>query len=108
MDDIEFRLRAFRPRQPAPLPEHFVIRRSRAPFWFAIAAGVAVAVLVGWRVERAPGRSPEQADGATLGPLTTLALNDPEAFDAAMARISRVSLPDVGQPGGAFQQLSKP
>jgi hypothetical protein len=40
--------------------------------------------------------------------LTSLALNDPEAFDAALARISRAALPDVGRPGGAFQQLAKP
>jgi hypothetical protein len=107
MDDIEFRLRAFRPRQPAPLPEHFILRRSRAPFLTAAAAAVAVAVLVLWRVERRIARPAEPVDSATLGTLTSLALNDPKAFDEVLARISRESLPDVGQPGGAFQQLAK-
>ena len=107
-NDIEFRLRAFRPRSPAPLQEHFERRRSRAPFWLAVAAAIGVAVVVGWRVERAPRPSPEPADNPTLGSLTALALNDPEEFDAALARISRASLPDVGRPGGAFQQLAKP
>jgi len=108
MDDIEFRLRAFRPRQPAPLPGHFPLRRSRAPFLIVAAAAVAVAVLVVWRFEPRPVVPAEPGDGATLGTLTSLALNDPEAFDAALARISRESLPDVGQAGGAFQQLAKP
>ena len=30
-----------------------------------------------------------------------------DLVDAALARISRVSLPDVGQAGGALQQLAK-
>ena len=107
-DDIEFRLRAFRPRRPAPLPEHFVLRRSRAPFLFAAAAAVAVAVLVVWRVERRSVVPAEPVDNATLASLTTLALNDPEEFDRSLARISRESLPDVGRAGGAFQQLAKP
>ncbi len=107
-DDIEFRLRAFRPRQPAPLAEHFVLRRPRAPFLIAAAAVIAVAVLVVWRVERRPVAPGEPVESVTLGSLTTLALNDPEEFDVALARISRASLPDVGQPGRAFQQLAKP
>src|SRR5258706_8848829 len=109
--DIESRLRAFRPRLPAPLEYHFELRRSRAPFWFAVAAGIAVAVLVGSRVkwaDRRPVAPAEPVESATLGSLTTLALNDPDAFDAALTRISRASLPDVGRPGGAFQQLAKP
>jgi hypothetical protein len=106
-NDVEFRLRAFRPRRPAPLERHFELRRSRAPFWVAVAAGVAVALLVGWRVERAR-RSIEPADNPTLWSLTTLALNDPEEFDAVLAVISRTSLPDVDRPGSAFQQLAKP
>jgi hypothetical protein len=106
--DIEARLREFRPRRPAPLQEHFELRRTRAPFWLAVAAGIAVAVLVGWRVERARRTWAEPVESARLGTLTTLALNDPEEFDRALARISRESLPDVGRPGGAFQQLAKP
>ena len=104
MDDIEFRLRAFRPRQPGPLPERFAVRRSRAPFLMAAAAAVAVAVLVVWRVGRRPAAPADLVDSATL---TTLALNDPEEFDRALARISRASLPEVDRPGGAFEQLAK-
>jgi hypothetical protein len=104
-EDIESRLRTFRPRRPAPLLEHYVLRRSRAPFLIAAAAVIAVAVLVVSWIERR--RVAPAVDSATLGSLTALALDDPEEFDAALARISRASLPDVGQPGRAFQQLAK-
>jgi hypothetical protein len=104
-NDVEFRLRTFRPRRPSPLQEHFELRRSRVPFWLAVAA---VAALVVWRVERRPAVPAERFDSATLGPLTTLALTNPDEFDRVLARISHSSLPDVGRPGGAFQQLAKP
>jgi negative regulator of sigma E activity len=102
--DIEARLREFRPRRPAPLQEHFELRRSRAPFWI-VAAAAAATVLVVVRRDRAPS---DRIDSATLGTLTTLALTDPEQFDVALARISRESLPDVGRAGGALEQLAKP
>src|SRR5215470_422211 len=107
--DIEARLREFRPRRPAPLQEHFELRRSRAPFWIVAAASacIAVVVLVGWRVRRTP-EPPLEPVEATLGSLTNLALGDPEKFDEALARISRTTLPDVERAGGAFQQLAKP
>jgi hypothetical protein len=60
------------------------------------------------RVSRQTVAPAERVESATLGSWTTLALNDPEEFDRTLARTSRVSLPDVGQPGGAFQQLAKP
>jgi hypothetical protein len=110
-EEIEARLREFRPRRPAPLQEHFELKRSRAPFWLAVAAAAAVAALVVWRVDRrpvVPAERFERAESVTLGALTTLALNDFQQFDAALARISRESLPDVGRAGGAFQQLAKP
>ena len=108
MDDIEFRLRMFRPRRPVPLQEHFELRRSRAPFWLTVAAGMAVVAIVGWRVERARRAPAEPAGIATLGSLTTLALTNPDELDAALIELSRTTLPDVGRPGGAFQQLAKP
>jgi hypothetical protein len=106
--DIEIRLRAFRPHRPKPIDEHFELRQSRAPFWLAVTAVVAAAVLVGWRVERAPRTPTDQVETPTLEPLTTLALTDPAEFDRALMRLSRASLPDVGRPGGAFEQLAKP
>jgi len=107
-DDIEFRLRAFRPRRPAPLPEHFALRRSRVPFLLTAAVAIAAMIVVALRVDRRPAVPVERVDTATLGPLTSLALSDPEAFDAALARISSVSLPDVERAGSALQQLAQP
>jgi hypothetical protein len=106
-DDIEFRLRTFRPRMPSPLPERFVQRRSRAPFWTGAVAGIAAAVLIVSRVARSPDPPKERIESPTLGALTTLAIDNPDELDTALARISRVSLPDVGRVGGALQQLAK-
>jgi hypothetical protein len=107
-DDIELRLRAFRPRRPAPLPEHFVRRRSRVPFLVTAAVAIAIAVVVVLRVDRRPVSPLERIDNATLGALTSLALSDPDAFDSVLSRISGVSLPDVEQPGGVLRELAKP
>ena len=106
-DDIEFRLRAFRPRGPAPLPAVFVLHRSRQPFWIAAGVGIAAAALVVLRIERSPVVPVARVERATLGPLTTLAVGNPDEFDAAMTRISRESLPDVRQAGGVFRQLAR-
>jgi hypothetical protein len=106
-DDIEFRLRTFRPRLPSPLHERFVMRRSRVALLIAAAAGIAAGVLIVPRVERSSMPPPERVDSATLGTLTTLALADPDALDAVLTRISRESLPDVRRAGGALQQLAK-
>ena len=105
-DDIEFRLRTFRPRMPSPLPERFVLRRSRAPLWTVAVAGIAAAVLIVSRA-RSPVPPKDLIESPTLGALTTLAIGNPDELDAALARISRVSLPDVGRAGGALQQLAK-
>jgi hypothetical protein len=94
-DDIEFRLRTFRPRMPSPLPGRFVLRRSRAPFWTVAVAGIAAAVLIVLRVARSPVPLKDRIESATLGALTTLAISNPDELDAALARISPVSLPDV-------------
>jgi hypothetical protein len=117
MEEFEARLREFKPRRPAALPER--ARGSRA-WWVgpAVAAGLAAAVALAVRDQ--PIRSelvrsdatqdsgpatPARNAVPTVGSLTALALSDPAALDAALARISRESLPDVGKPGSAFEQL---
>jgi hypothetical protein len=102
MDDFESRLREFRPRRPAAIPDRR-LQLLRGPIWVAVAAGMAAVMLVAtWMKAPSTDRPPV---GAAI--LTTLALEHPEAFDAALAEISRASLPDVTQPGGALQQLAK-
>ncbi len=106
MDDIEFRLRAFRPRQPAPLLTVLLWHRSRKPFWVA-AAVLAAAIVVAVRLNR-PVAAPagDVIEHLTLGELTMLAIERPEELDAALTRLSRTSLPDVTQPGGVLQRLA--
>lgn len=108
MDDIEFRLRTFRPRQPAPLETRFVLHRSRKPFWIAAAAALAAAIVVAVRLNR-PAEAPAAGvtEHLTLGALTKMAVESPDEFDAALTLMSRASLPDVTQPGGALQMLAK-
>ena len=104
MDDMDFesRLRAFRPRRPAVIPDER-LQLLRGPIWIGVAAIMAAAMLITVRMQR-PSR-PQVTP--TLGALTTIALERPDDLDAALTEISRTSLPDVTRPGGALQQLSK-
>jgi len=113
-DDLESRLGKFRPRRPAAIPDER-LQRLRGPIWVAVAAGLAAAMLIAARLQ-SPGKLPEPpgavtVDAArsapTLGALTALALERPDDLDAALARISRETLPDVTQPGGVLQPLAK-
>ena len=107
MNEIESRLRQFRPRRPAMIPDQR-LQLLRGPIWIAVAAGIAAVMLIASWIERPARPEAVQPDpSVTLGQLTTLALENPEAFDAALAQISRASLPDVTQPGGVLQPLSK-
>jgi hypothetical protein len=108
MDDIEFRLRQFRPRRPAPLEARFVLCRSRRPFWIVVAAALAATILIAVRLDR-PAKAPseEPAERVTIAQLTTIAIERPDEFDAVLTRISRTAMPHVGEPGGALQVLAK-
>jgi hypothetical protein len=109
MTDIESRLRAFRPRRPAPLPRRPRRSSLRGPLWLAAAAGLAAALVFAVRVRTpiAPPPPIQLASGNTLGALTTIVVERPDEFDAALARLSRESLPDVRQSGGALARLAK-
>src|SRR4051812_24234294 len=100
MDDIESRLRQFHPRRPATIPDER-LQRLRGPIWIAVAASMAAVMLIGtWM------KTPRDQRPLDRTALTALALDNPDAFDAALAQISRDSLPDVTQPGGALHQLA--
>jgi hypothetical protein len=100
MDDFESRLREFRPRRPAAIPDRR-LQLLRGPIWVAVAAGIAAVMLIATWL-RPP--APPPVDGAAL---TMLALEHPEKFDAALTEMSRTSLPDVTAPGGALERLAK-
>jgi len=101
-EEFEFRLKQFRPRRPATIPDER-LQRLRGPIWVAVAAAIAAVMLIAtWM--KTPSSDQPPVDTTTL---TTLALERPDEFDAALARISRASLPDVTQPGGALHQLAK-
>jgi hypothetical protein len=102
-DDLEARLREFRPRRPAAIPDER-LQRLRGPIWIGVAAGMAAAMFIGLRLQKAAPPAP--APAVTLGALNSLA-DSPDALDAALMEISRTSLPDVTQPGGVLQPLSK-
>lgn len=101
-DDFESRLREFRPRRPAMIPDAR-LQLLRGPIWIAVAATLAAAMLiVAWL------RSPSTPSAApTLGTLTAVAAEHPDDLDAVLTEISRTSLPDVTRPGGVLQLLSK-
>jgi hypothetical protein len=100
LNDFEARLSQFRPRRPAAIPDT-QLQLLRGPIWVAVAAGIAAVMLIATWL-RAP--APRSVDSAAL---TTLALENPDAFDAALTQISRTSLPDVTAPGGALERLAK-
>ena len=95
MTDIEARLKEFRPRRPAALPDER-LQRLRGPIWLAVAAGMAAVMLIATWVR---GPRPERADtmpaSLTLGPMTAFALANPDRLDAALTRMSPAVLPDV-------------
>src|SRR4051794_30596982 len=102
MDDVESRLREFRPRRPAAISDT-PLQLLRGPIWVAAAVGIAAVMLVAtWM--KTPSTDQPPAGAASL---TTLALEHPDAFDAALAQISRTSLPDVTAPGGALERLAE-
>jgi hypothetical protein len=100
--DLESRLREFRPRRPATIPDER-LQLLRGPVWIGVAAVLAAAMLIAVRMQR-PSRPPVMP---TLGALTAIALERPDDLDAALTEISRTTLPDVTRPGGALQRLSK-
>jgi hypothetical protein len=102
-DEFEARLRQFRPRRPAAIPDER-LQRLRGPIWVAVAATLAAAMLIASWLKTST--SPRPAD-LTLGALTKVTVESPEDLDATLTRLSRTSLPDVMQPGGALEQLAK-
>ena len=103
-DDLESRLREFRPRRPAMIPDER-LQRLRGPIWLGVAAGIAAAMLIALWLQK-PAPPVEQPSTVTLGALNGFA-DRPDALDAALTQISRSTLPDVTQPGGVLQRLSK-
>ena len=104
LDDFEARLRRFRPRRPASIPDER-LQRLRGPIWVAVAAGLAAAMFIASRLQK-PAPAPPPLPAVTLGALNALA-DRPDALDAALAEISRTTLPDITRPGGALERLSK-
>ena len=102
MNDIESRLRQFRPRRPAMIPDER-LQFLRGPIWIAVAAGLAALMFVNSWMRR-PGPQPEPASTIRL---TRLALERPEQFDAELSRISASSLPDVTKPDGALAPFAR-
>jgi hypothetical protein len=77
----------------------------RGSIWLAAAAGIAaVMVIATWLRAPAPVLPAAPMDRAAL---TALAMEHPAAFDAALAEVSRASLPDVSERGGAFERLAR-
>ena len=103
MDDFEARLREFRPRRPAMIPD-VRLQRLRGPIWLAVAAAMAASLLIVAWLRRPSTPAPV---APTLGTLTAVALERPDDLDAVLTQISRTSLPDVTKPGGVLQPLSK-
>ena len=108
-------MRQFRPRRPAALPDER-LQRLRGPIWVAVATGMAAVMLIAARLQAPskPQPAPQplnvvvgEAPGITLGALTTIALERPEEFDAALTQMSGTSLPDVTEQGGALYLLAR-
>jgi hypothetical protein len=105
-EDVEARLRQFRPRRPAAIPDER-LQLLRGPIWVVAAAGIAAVMLIAARLQKpADIRRPEAAP-VNVRELTTLALEKPGDFDAVLSRMSRELLPDVTVPGGVLQPLSR-
>ena len=106
MNDIESRLREFRPRRPAAIPDER-LQLLRGPIWVAVAAGMAAVMLIAVWI-KTPAKPPqeERQPSITLGALTTIAVEHPEQLDAALTEMSRTALPDVTRHGGALELLA--
>src|SRR5438093_5068325 len=108
MDEFEALLRQFQPRRPKPLPEITRPRRPRWSVWIVVpglaAAVVTVAIVA--RHERAPAVE-RPSVVITLGALNAHGLASAENLDNVLTSTSRAILPDVEQPGGVLQALSK-
>ena len=91
MDDLEAKLREFRPRRPAMIPDER-LQLLRGPIWVAAVAAIAAVMLIASWIERP---RPQPAPPATLGALTTLALESPDQLDTVLTRMSGTLLPDV-------------
>jgi hypothetical protein len=100
LSELEARMREFRPRRPAAIPDER-LQRLRGSTWAGVAAGIAAAMLIATWL-RTP--APRPVDAVAL---TTLALENPEAFDTLLMEVSRTSLPDVTAPGGALERLAR-
>jgi len=106
MNDIESRLREFRPRRPAAIPDGR-LQLLRGPIWVAVAAGMAAVMLIAvWIPTPAKPPREEMQPSITLGALTTIAVEHPEQLDTALTEMSRTALPDVTRRGGALELLA--
>ena len=101
MDDVEARLRQFRPRRPAMIPDKR-LQILRGPVWLATAALIAAAMFVASWLQRP---RPQPVVAPTLGALTSLAVESPDQLDATLTRMSSGLLPDVRD---AFSGSSQP
>ena len=93
MTDIESKLREFRPRRPAAIPDERLMV-LRGPLWVAVAAGAAAVMFVTAHVQK-PTPVPPTSPSARLGALTAVALGDPDQLDAVLTRLSGEVLPEV-------------
>ena len=106
MDDIEARLREFRPKRPAAIPDERV-QWLRGPVVVAVAAGLVAVLLIVVKLQTPAVPSSRTPVPLTLGALTTMAVVHPDELDAAMTEMSRTTLPDVSRPGGVLQPLAE-
>ena len=117
MDELEEVLRRFRPRRPRPLPELVPGRRGRLQaahrsprwsLWIAASGLAAAAITVAMVIRDGPTPAIDAPRVViTLGALNAQGLASAEDLDHMLTRTSRAILPDVEQPGGVLQALSK-
>src|SRR6185369_12018466 len=123
LEDLEKRLREFRPRRPAAIPDER-LQLLRGPIWVVVAAAMAAAMLIAVRLH-GPSTSSQRelavppvnpvnrvnpvnpVNLVTLGALTTVAAEHPDELDTVLTQLSRTTLPDVAQPGGVLRGLAK-
>jgi|SRR3954465_7380623 hypothetical protein len=116
LEDLETRLREFRPRRPAAIPDER-LQLLRGPIWVIVAAALAAAMLIAVRLH-APSTSSQRevavtpvsggtVTTVTVGALTIIAAEHPDELDRVLTQLSRTTLPDVAQPGGVLRGLAK-
>jgi len=117
LEHLEKRLREFRPRRPAAIPDER-LQLLRGPIWVVLAAAMAAAMLIAVRLH-GPSTSSQRelavppvdivdtVDIVTLGAMTTIAAEHPDQLDTVLTQLSRTTLPDVAQPGGVLRGLAK-